>query len=190
MTFWSLGRLNAKVAKGNVLDIPSIRNLGKPLTFSWCVLLPRQGLNCTELVAVGEYHVNASLTKENEGSVIFYLNHVYNVSEFQQKVKKNIRLFYCTIPLCFALRGKTLFFRLCGWLLGIIIVFLTLTFMSITYHRKPEKSRKTFNYFIAQSYCGGGPPARKPLISKDLPRLFCGENVFVHAVEYCNPRQE
>ena len=55
--------------------------------------------------------------------------------------------------LCFALRGKTLFFRLCGWLLGIIIVFLTLTFMSITYHRNPQKSRKTFNCFFARSYC-------------------------------------
>ena len=157
MTFWSLGRLNAKVTKGNVLNIPNIRNLGEPLTFSWCGFLKRQGLNCAELVAIGKYHVNASLTKENERSVIFYLNHVYNLSEFQQKVKKNIRLFYCTIPLCFALRGKTLFFRLCGWLLGIIIVFLTLTFIPITYQRKPEKSRKTFNYFIAQSRRGGGP---------------------------------
>ena len=27
----------------------------------------------------------------------------------------------------------------------------------ITYHTKPEKSRKTFNYFIAQSYCGAPP---------------------------------
>ena len=87
--------------------------------------------------------------------------------------------------LCFALRGKTLFFRLCGWLLGIMIVFLTLTFMSITYHRNPQKSRKTFNCFFALSYClnyrnvillfsctilpRGGPLRAKPLITRRLP---------------------
>ena len=75
MTLWSNGRLNAEVAKGNVCDIPNIGNHSHPLTFSWYGFLERQSLNRAELVAVGENHVNASLTKLDVRNVVFNLNH-------------------------------------------------------------------------------------------------------------------
>jgi hypothetical protein len=63
---------------------------------------------------------------------IFFVCHIINLKDFSVNCKKNFQLFSCTILLCFAWRGRILFFRLCGWLFGMMIVFLTLTFITIT----------------------------------------------------------
>ena len=103
MPFWSNARLNAKITKGNVCDIPDISNLGEPLTFTWCVLLERQSLNRAKLIAIGKGHLNFRLAKVNHWDILlspevfFYLNHAYTIKEKMGFVKKNFQLFYCTI---------------------------------------------------------------------------------------------
>ena len=87
MTFWSLAGLDAKVAKRDVLDIPNIGNLGKPLTFTWGILLERQSLHSSKPLAIGKGHQDLSLTEVNKGNIVFYLNHAYNIAQKSLTVK-------------------------------------------------------------------------------------------------------
>ena len=89
MTLWSLGRLNPEISKSNVSDIPNVRDLRQPLSFSRSIILIGQGCISAELVTIGEDHINPSLSEVNEGNVVFYLNHIYNLKGKGLKVKLN-----------------------------------------------------------------------------------------------------
>ena len=99
VTLWGWCRLNAKVSKGNVYDIPHIRHLSHPLPLAWSIDLVRQGLVSAKPVAIGESHVNAGLTEVNKGNIIFYLNHTYTILHKGAFVKANIQPLYYTILL-------------------------------------------------------------------------------------------
>ena len=99
MTFRSLSRLNAKISKSNVNDIPNIRDFSHPLTFGWFSFLIRQSLISTELVAIGERHLNESLTEVNKRDSIFYLNHTYTITQKIDSVKGFFTFFYIKLTL-------------------------------------------------------------------------------------------
>mgnify|MGYP004209872725 CR=1 FL=1 len=93
MTFWSFGRLNAKVTEGNRNRLERTDRI-KPLVVSWSIILIRKRGVCAEMLAVGKYHINPSLSEINERNILFNLNHVYTIREKLVFVKGFFQLFF------------------------------------------------------------------------------------------------
>ena len=78
----------------------------------------------------------------------YFLNHIYNLTNFLAKVKKNFQLIFCTILL--RIVERIFFLPLAFIMRAIFCKFLFLLIICITYHKKRHLSRIIFNYFVSQ----------------------------------------